>query len=155
MPTNAPIQRGSWGLEYGQPLYMPPGDPHAQHRLGQSPDLKLQDVHIRVDWQTLRRLPLSGAIVFNFKALFTPLSEVADEPGVPAVLLEVLEKGKKNLMEYKSTWHVEHVAKPALKRWCQEQVESGLVAKDWEVGTLPDYPLFKGWREKWARQQGF
>ena len=155
MLTNTPIQRGSWGLEYLQPLYMPPNDSHAEHRNWQNPDLKLEDIFIRVDWQTLRRLPLSGAIVFNFKALFTPLTEVADEPGVPAVVLEVLENGKKNLMEYKNTWHVEHVAKPALKKWKEEQVQSGLVSKEWEVETLKDYPLFEGWREKWHRQQGF
>ncbi|KAF8242653.1 hypothetical protein K440DRAFT_106500 [Wilcoxina mikolae CBS 423.85] len=155
MPTNMPIQRGSWGLEYLQPLYMPPNDPHAEHRNSQNPDLKLEDVFIRVDWQTLRRLPLSGAIVFNFKALFTLLTEVADEPGVPAVILEVLEKGKRNLMEYKNTWHVEHVAKPALKKWKEEQVQTGLVSKEWEVETLEQYPLFEGWMEKWHRQQGF
>lgn len=27
MPTEKPIQRGSWGLEVDQPLYMPPGKP--------------------------------------------------------------------------------------------------------------------------------
>jgi hypothetical protein len=134
---------------------MPPNDPHIKHRSSQNPDLELKDVFIRVDWQTLRRLPLSGAIVFNFKAIFTPLEEVRDEPGVPAVILEVLEKGKKNLMDYKSTWHVEHVAKPALRSWKEEQVEKGLVERDWQVETLKDYPLFEGWEEKWHRRQGF
>lgn len=31
-PTDKAIQRGSWGLEIDQPLFMPPGDPHEQHR---------------------------------------------------------------------------------------------------------------------------
>jgi hypothetical protein len=155
MPASTPIQRGSWGLEYGQPLYMPPGDPHIELRSVQSPDLTLSDIFLRVDWQTLRRLPLSGAIVFNFKALFTPITEFRDEPGVPAVVLEVLNKGKKTLMEYKGTWHVEHVAKPALEAWREEQIKAGLVDAEWDVSTLEEYPLFKGWQKKWHRQQGF
>ncbi|CAG8111401.1 unnamed protein product [Penicillium olsonii] len=155
MPTEKPIQRGSWGLEIGKPLYMPPGDPHESVRLSQRSDLTIDECHLRVDWQTLRRLPLSGGVVFNFKALFTPLSELRDEPGVPELLMKVLTEGKKSIMDYKGVWHVEHVALPNLKLWAEEQRENGLVPKDWEVATLDDSPWFKGWREKWHRQQGF
>jgi len=153
--TNEPIQRGSWGLEYKKPLYMPPDDPHAEYRTRQDPNIVLDDVHLRVDWQTLRRLPLSGAVVFNFKALFTPLKEFRDEPCMPALMLKVLNEGKKELMEYKGTWHVEHVAKPALEQWKKEQEEKGLCPKDWKVETVDDYPLFAGWEQKWHRQQGY
>ncbi|KAI4100125.1 MAG: hypothetical protein LQ345_007468, partial [Seirophora villosa] len=71
LPTARPIQRGSWGLEVDKPLFMPPGDPHEAYRDIQLPasQLPLSRVHLRVDWQTLRRLPLSGSIIFNFKAL--------------------------------------------------------------------------------------
>ncbi|KAL9586218.1 MAG: hypothetical protein Q9212_001043 [Teloschistes hypoglaucus] len=75
LPTDRPIQRGSWGLEVDQPLFMPPGDPHEAYRDHQEADLDLSRIHLRVDWQTLRRLPLSGCIIFNFKALFTPVEE--------------------------------------------------------------------------------
>ena len=56
---------------------MPPGDPHEKYREVQFPEteLPLSRIHLRVDWQTLRRLPLSGAIIFNFKALFTPVED--------------------------------------------------------------------------------
>jgi len=73
LPTARPIQRGSWGLEVDKPLFMPPGDPHEELRKLQSPDLVLDRCNLRVDWQTLRRLPLSGAIVFTFKALSAPV----------------------------------------------------------------------------------
>jgi len=154
-PTDKPIQRGSWGLEIDQPLYMPPGDPHEAHRSRQDPALDLARCHLRVDWQTLRRLPLSGAVVFNFKALFTPVEEFRDERYVPGLMLKVLNEGKKNLMEYKNTWHVEHVVKPALAKWHEEQMESGVVEKEWEPRTLEESPWFPGWEEKWHQQQGF
>lgn len=161
MTTNAPIQRGSWGLEVGTPLFMPPGDPHEKLREMQSPDLKIEDCHLRVDWQTLRRLPLSAGVVFNFKALFTPVQEFRDEPYVPALLCKILKEGKKTLMEYKGTWHVEHVCVPALEEWNREQVENGLVKPElqgqteWQVSTLAESPYFPGWEDKWHRQQGF
>ncbi|KAL9094650.1 MAG: hypothetical protein Q9163_006542 [Psora crenata] len=134
---------------------MPPGDPHEEYRSLQSPDITLDRIHLRVDWQTLRRLPLSGAIVFNFKGLFWPLPEFRDEPYVPALMANVLRHGKENLMKYKNTWHVEHVALPALDRWAEEQEDKGMVEKGWDAKTLDESPYFPGWKEKWHRQQGF
>ncbi|KAL6238045.1 hypothetical protein BDW75DRAFT_237738 [Aspergillus navahoensis] len=155
MPADKPIQRGSWGLEVGQPLHMPPGDPHGKLREFQDTNSRLEDCHLRTDWQTLRRLPLSAAIVFNFKALFTPVSEFRDEPCVPALVAKILREGKKNIMEHKGTWHVEHVVLPSLDKWAREQEENGLAPEKWEVTTLDESPWFKGWEEKWHRQQGF
>lgn len=155
MPTNKPIQRGSWGLEIDQPLYMPPGDPHASYRDSQIEGLARSRLHLRVDWQTLRRMPLSGGIVFNFKALFTPIEELRDEPYVPSLVLQVLRHAKEDIMKYKNTWHTEHVAVPALEEYEREQKASGLIEKDWEVRTLDESPWFPGWEEKWHAQQGF
>lgn len=78
-----------------------------------------------------------------------------DEPYIPALLSKVLREGKKNMMEYKSTWHVEHKVLPALDAWAKEQEENGLTEKGWEVRTLDESPWFPGWMEKWHRQQGF
>lgn len=160
LPTSEPIQRGSWGLEAGKPLFMPPGDPHEKLREVQDPDLKIEDCNLRVDWQTLRRLPLSGGIVFNFTALFTPVQEFRDEAYVPALLIKILREGKQNLMDYKNTWHVEHVVLPELERYATEQVRNGMVKPDkghatWQEATLAEDPYFPGWEEKWRRQQGF
>lgn len=155
MPAFKPIQRGSWGLEVDEPLYMPPGDPHEKYRDFQSPDLSLPRCHLRVDWQTLRRLPLSGAIVFNFKAVFTPVTEFRDEPYIPSLILKVLTEGKESIMKYKNTWHVEHVVKPALQKYEKEQIEKKIIPKGWKVETLDESPWFPGWSEKWHRKQGF
>lgn len=134
---------------------MPPGAPHESYRSQQIPDLELERCHLRVDWQTLRRLPLSGAVVFNFKALFTPVTEFRDEPYVPALVLKILSEGKKDIMDYKNAWHTEHVVKPALETFHREQVEKGLVESDWEPRTLDESPWFPGWEGKWHHQQGF
>ncbi|KAA8576454.1 hypothetical protein EYC84_006573 [Monilinia fructicola] len=160
MSTDAPIQRGSWGLEIGAPLFMPAGHPHEKLREIQKEGLTIEECNLRVDWQTLRRLPLSGGIVFNFKALFTPVVEFRDEPYIPALMCKILKEGKKNLMEYKGTWHVEHVVIPEMEKWAKEQVEKGLVVpqegeETWKEETLSESPYFPGWEEKWHKQQGF
>lgn len=134
---------------------MPPGDPHEALRLTQSPTLGLERCHLRVDWQTLRRLPISAAIIFNFKALFTPVTEFRDEAYIPSLCNKVLKDGKKNMMQYKGTWHVEHVVGPALEQWEQEQIEKGMIPGDWEAHTLNESPWYPGWEEKWNRRQGF
>lgn len=121
----------------------------------QDPNLRVDDCYLRVDWQTLRRLPLSGAIVFNFKAFFTPVTELRDEPGIPALLATILKNSKKDLLVYKKTPVIEHVLIPLFEEWKREQEAAGLVVKDWDVTTLEDSPFFQGWEEKWRRQQGF
>lgn len=155
MQAEKPIQRGSWGFEVDQPLYMAPGDPREKHKESQNPDLTIDRCHLRVDWQTLRRLPLSGAIVFNYKALFTPVNDFRNEAYVPSLALKVLREGHEGILKYKQTWHTEHVVIPALQKFEKEQVEKGLIEKDWEHRTLDEAPFFPGWHDRWRAKQGF
>ena len=83
------------------------------------------------------------------------MEQFRDEPYIPALLSKVLKEGKKLIMKYKSTWHVEHLVLPALEVWQKEQVKNGVVADDWEVSTLEESPWFPGWEEKWHSLQGF
>ncbi|KAK5133230.1 hypothetical protein LTR08_008065 [Meristemomyces frigidus] len=154
-PTDKAIQRGSWGVEIDEPLFMPPNDLHEKLRETQDPTHTIERCHLRVDWQTLRRLPLSGSIVFGFKAMFTPVTQFRDEPYIPSLLLKVLQEGKRSLMAYKGTWHTEHLVIPALEEYEREQIERNLVDKTWEPQTLAESPFFPGWEEQWHRRQGF
>ena len=86
MPCEKPIQRGSWTFEVGQPLFLQTDDPQYSEHKRYNPELKVDDIHLRVDWQTLRRLPQSNAIVFNFKALFTPVNHFREEPYIPQLV---------------------------------------------------------------------
>ncbi|KAJ7771755.1 hypothetical protein B0H16DRAFT_1514610 [Mycena metata] len=145
MKTEKPIQRGSWGIEVGQPLYLQEDDPDFRVPV---PDLKLSDIHLRVDWQTLRRLPRSRAIVFNFKPLFTPIEQFREEPYIPRLLLKILQEGKPSFMEYKAFSHVEKQAIPALQEWAKEQEDKGWVPVDWKERTLAEDPFFPGYDTK-------
>ncbi|KAF3288663.1 hypothetical protein TWF970_005721 [Orbilia oligospora] len=155
LTTDKPIQRGSWDIVVGEPLFVCGGEKFNKRRSGQDHNIKEEDLTLRVDWQTLRRLPLSGGIVFNYKALFTPVKEFEDEPGVPALVEKVLREGNKKILEYKGTWHVEHVVLPMLERMKRRQVEMGVWEEGKEVRTLEESPFYRGWEEKWRNQQGF
>lgn len=160
MAVDQPIQRCSWSLEDHAPLFSSPR--MTQNKswersmfCDREEHLKIDDVKLRCDYQTLRRLPLSGAIVFNFKAVFTPITEIRQEPYVPAILLKVLQEGKESLIDYKTVKHVKAITVEACTEWAQEQVERGIVPCDWDVRTLEESPFFPGWEEKWHVQQGF
>ncbi len=158
MPTDQPIQRCSWSIEDWEALFSSPQVVADWQRSAFAKDpgsLRPDDLKLRCDWQTLRRLPLSGSIAFNFKAVFTPLEELREEPFVPALLRTVLGEGKRNLIDYKSVEHTRNVAMEALGKWAEEQVSSGVVPPDWEARTLDESPFYPGWEEKWHAKQGF
>jgi hypothetical protein len=162
MPTDSPIQRCSWSVEDHAPLFagpatMEPGEEKwKRSRFHANPDdLRVDHLWLRCDWQTLRRLPLSGAVAFNFKAVFAKFEELRDEPFIPALLLKVLSEGKGELVGYKCLDHVRKAAVEALKEWADEQVKRGIVPTDWDVRTLDESPFFPGWEEKWRAKQGF
>ncbi|KAI6327104.1 hypothetical protein MCOR34_000534 [Pyricularia oryzae] len=168
LPTDKPIQRCSWTLEDCAPLFSSPGAAAGSEKDGQGggrgwsrcavpeQDLKAEDVQLRCDWQTLRRLPCSGAVAFNFKAVFTPLSRLRTEPFVPALLATVLREGKPALVvPHKAVGHVRELVLPVLDGWAEEQVEEGVVPRGWEAGTLDEHPFYPGWEERWRAEQGF
>jgi hypothetical protein len=153
MPTSKPVQRGAWGYEVGKHLYTPPNHPDLGNRDSQNLSLDPEDIYLRVDWQTLRRLPLSGAIVFNFKVFLTPVAELKDEPYIPSLSLKVFADSKDNLRKYKEVHHTEHILKPLLAEYEKHQIVKGIIEKDWEPHTLAENPFFPGWEEKWRRVQ--
>ena len=92
-------------------------------------------------------MPKSRAIAFNFKALFTPITDFRGEPYIPKLVLKVFQEGDKSILKYKETWCLEHKVIPALREWAKEQEEAGVVPKDWEVRTLDEDPFYPGWKD--------
>lgn len=144
MPTDKPIQRGSWGLEVGEPIFLQEYEEEFKHRTEQKPELDINDVNLRVDHQTLRRLPVSRGIVFHFKPFFSPVVGFRDEPFIPELVLKVLTEGKKNIMDYKGTVGVAHKVIPKLQEWAEEQKVKGWVPRDWKVNSLGHRVVLSG-----------
>ncbi len=162
LPTDAPIQRCSWSIEDWAPLFSSPhvhaASPSApswqRSAFAQDPAaVTLADLHLRCDWQTLRRLPLTGAVAFNFKPVLTPLVDLRREPFVPALLRTVLAEGDADLMSYKCLDHTKKAALAALDTWADEQVKDGIVPPNWDARTLDESPFFPGWEAMWRARQ--
>lgn len=54
------------------------------------PDVDPALVRLRVERQTLRRLPRTGAVVFTIRVYLTPLAQLVQEPGVPGRLASAI-----------------------------------------------------------------
>jgi len=132
-----------------------PGPGYDPNPVEADPSVTVSEGHMRVDWQTLRRLPVSGAVVFNFKAMFYPVTDFKHEPYIPSLLLKNMREGKRNLIEHKRLGETRHVVEPLLEEFERYQIENGVIEKDWEVETLEQHPFSSGWEERWHEQQGF
>lgn len=86
--------------------------------------------------------------MFNFKALFTPLNQFREEPYIPRLVAKILRESRKPLLDYKSTFHIEHKVLPALDEWAREQERKGWVPKNWKERTLDEDPFFPGWQSR-------
>ena len=156
MPTDQPIQRGSWFVEDWKALFVTPEEYAANDGTRhQGEEVGIDQCYLRVDWQTLRRLPLSGAIVFNFKAIFTPLTELQEEAYIPSLMYKQVTEGKPSLTDAKVHKHIRPVVLEMLQKWKQEQIEKGMIPPDWNEETLAESPFYPGWEERWRKRIGF
>ncbi|KAK8063065.1 hypothetical protein PG997_015162 [Apiospora hydei] len=145
--VDSPSSAAPGASRTGKPSSRPTGPPRSAFADNESA-CTIDDLQLRCDWQTLRRLPVSGAVIFNFKAVFNKLTDLKSEPYVPALLHQVVTQGPRDLIGYKMERHVEKIAAEHLDRWAKKQVEDGLVPADWDVGTLEQHPYFPGWKNK-------
>jgi len=102
MKTGNVFRRGNWSLMDDPALFQPTG----KHRDGKPVGLDArnagQKVWLRVEHQTLQRLPLTGAILFGIRIHRTRLDAVAREPESVRALLGAIETMAPAMQLYKS-----------------------------------------------------
>ncbi|KAF9028342.1 hypothetical protein BDZ89DRAFT_1066153 [Hymenopellis radicata] len=67
----------------------------------ETPVVKPENLRLRSERQTLRRLPLSGVVVFGIRTYVFNLQELASEPGVAARLASAVRSWPEDVQEYK------------------------------------------------------
>ena len=80
-------------LAWNQTICGDEDDIGRNHHEGPKPvlvDLPVSAIYLRVEQQTLRRLPRSEAIMFGIRTYLTPITELAEEPGVPGRLASAI-----------------------------------------------------------------
>ncbi|KAI3407072.2 hypothetical protein KGF56_000160 [Candida oxycetoniae] len=96
----------------------------------------INQLHLRSERQSLRRLPISGAIVFTIRTYFLPITELCKEPYVPRRLLNGMNSWQDNVQEYKGFEKYKKVLLPYLEKMAEEQEANGLVLEE-EPQTYP------------------
>jgi hypothetical protein len=84
LQVERPVWRTNWSLVDTPELFRPP-----EHRARPRTILAAQageQLWLRVERQTLRRLPRSGDVLFGIRTYVEPLAKVADAPGVARAL---------------------------------------------------------------------
>ncbi|GAB3321904.1 heme-dependent oxidative N-demethylase family protein [Haliea atlantica] len=90
LKTARPVQRYNWGLQRGR----------GRCQRQDSPE-EGQDLHYRVERQTLLRLPQSRAVVFTIRVMLAPLASLAARPGGLGALFEAIDGCPPALAHYK------------------------------------------------------
>ena len=109
LDAEKPVQRLNWSLVDTDTLYLPPS-----HRT-EPVRLDIDDVgdrlHLRVERQTFRRLPVSEVIVFGIRTHVTPLAQAIDDAKAADALIQRLHELPDPMRAYKN---LEDVRKPLL-----------------------------------------
>ena len=95
------LERRNWTLLNGEALHTPFSAP-IRARIGEiAPGEAGRVLHTRVERQTLRRLPHSGAALFTIRVWLAPLTQLAAEPGRLAAFARAWRTATPELRAYK------------------------------------------------------
>ena len=98
LSVERPVWRANWSVVESPELFHPqPREPAVGLTAANAGDL----LWLRVERQTLRRLPAAKAVVFTIRTLVRPLGEVAREPGVARAMAARIRKMDAGMAAYK------------------------------------------------------
>lgn len=113
---------------------------HPAHPTDQ-PAVTPQTLRMRTERQTLRRLPLSGAIVFTIRTYVVPIEELGKEPGVPARMASAVRSWPEGVGRYKGKSLYEKVLLEYLDRCAEDQNRDQVAMNLNEKTRSPSFPL--------------
>ncbi|ETW76689.1 hypothetical protein HETIRDRAFT_37752, partial [Heterobasidion irregulare TC 32-1] len=96
-------------------------------------------MRLRMERQTLRRLPKTGAIIFTIRTYVVPVEELVKEVGVPGRMASAIRSWPDDVAGYKSRSSYAHHVLPYFDECHRRQVEEGLLKADDQPQT--DYPF--------------
>ncbi|GMG56072.1 unnamed protein product [Ambrosiozyma monospora] len=104
-------------------------------------DVQPTEFNVRVERQTLRRLPKSKAIIFTNHPVFYSIEEMKDEPLVPSLIRKIIFEAPEGIIKYKNFESFRDHIVPYLNKLVDRQIELGLIEEDTPLKTLPCYPF--------------
>jgi hypothetical protein len=99
LPDDSVLQRFNWTLQCGDARYTPDGAVHRALAAALGPEAAACELHLRVERQTVRRLPKTGAILFTIRIALDPVRTLA--PDVRAALANAWRAADEEARAYK------------------------------------------------------
>lgn len=135
-----PFERTSWGVVDDRNLFC--------HKMiaaqALSNGLRPEDLWLRMDHQTFRKLPRSGGIAFGVHVVLKRLEDLAESPVVPALLAKIHLEADKELMHHKFDGIYRDRMMPYLQELTKRQLEQGLITEE-DLDRVQDFrDLIKG-----------
>ncbi|ODQ58128.1 hypothetical protein WICANDRAFT_33870 [Wickerhamomyces anomalus NRRL Y-366-8] len=96
----------------------------------------INQIYYRSERQSVRRLPISGAVVFTIRTYFVPMVDICKEPYVPIRLLDGINSWTEDVKEYRGYEKFIDVVKPYLEEKVKEQEAMGYTREN-EVDKYP------------------
>ena len=94
--TEKPMWRTNWGISNHPSLFQPDVPPI-------TPEMDIADMWFRTEWQTLRRIPDTGAILFTIRTYVEKLSDfVSRDYAVVHDIGDIVNKVREDVAQYKS-----------------------------------------------------
>ena len=96
LSVERPVWRTNWGVSNHPSLFQPDAPPA-------TPGMDPADLWFRVEWQTLRRLPVTGAILFTIRTYVEKMSQfMLRDYAVVHEVADVINKIPEDVARYKS-----------------------------------------------------
>ncbi|MFW5681015.1 MAG: heme-dependent oxidative N-demethylase family protein [Pseudomonadota bacterium] len=101
LTVERPVWRANWSILDDPALHQPEAKRRYQ-RIEVTPETAGHDLWLRVERQTLRRLPETGVVLFTIHTLVRPLGEMAADPDAAAALADRLDEMPDAMLAYKN-----------------------------------------------------
>jgi hypothetical protein len=101
LPVETILERRNWTVMAGADLFAPDGSAIRARIAGLAPDAAGEAVFVRVERQTIRRLPKTGGVLFTIRVWRHPLSALDADPGRRAAFARAWRQAAPAFRAYK------------------------------------------------------
>lgn len=95
------LERFNWTVQPGAERYTPAAQPLFDRAAKLGAESVANLLHLRVERQTIRKLPSSGAVVFCIRVSIDPLREAIAQPAARAMFAQAWESAPARVRQYK------------------------------------------------------
>jgi len=116
LAADAVFERFNWTIQFGGDRYTPDGGPLRAQAAALGPEAASDQLHLRVERQTIRHLPETGGVLFTIRIALDPLEPVLRNPETGAALAAGWRGAADNARRYKRWGALEAAMEHLLKR---------------------------------------